>query len=71
LLTGGRRGVQRQQTLAAALDWSYDMLPSEEQRLLRRLAVFAGGFTLEAAEALAEGGPGDVDPLEEISTLVG
>jgi predicted ATPase/class 3 adenylate cyclase len=52
LLTGGRRRVQRQQTLAAALDWSHDLLNDAEQRLLRRLAVFAGGFTLEAAEAI-------------------
>ena len=42
LLTGGRRRVPRQQTLAASLDWSYDLLDGAERTLLRRLAVFAG-----------------------------
>jgi predicted ATPase/class 3 adenylate cyclase len=50
LLTGGRRRVQRQQTLQASLDWSYDLLGEDERRLLRRLAVFAGAFSLPAAE---------------------
>jgi predicted ATPase/DNA-binding SARP family transcriptional activator len=57
LLTGGSRtALSRQQTLRAALDWSYDLLTEREQALLRRLAVFAGGFTLEAAEAICVGG---------------
>src|SRR5205814_8216782 len=51
-LTGGRRRVQRQHTLQAALDWSYELLDPDEQRLLRTLAVFSGGFTLEAAEGI-------------------
>ena len=52
LLTGGSRVLQeRQQTLRALVDWSYELLRPEEQTLLRRLAVFAGGFDLEAAEA--------------------
>jgi len=55
LLTGGRRRIQRQQTLAAALDWSHDLLDEEERTLFRRLAVFAGGFSLEAAEAICTG----------------
>ena len=51
LLTGGTRtALPRQQTLRGAVDWSYDLLSEPEQVLLRRLAVFAGGFTLEAAE---------------------
>jgi hypothetical protein len=50
LLTGGRRRVQRQQTLQASLDWSYDILNETERLLLRRLAVFAGAFSLVAAE---------------------
>jgi predicted ATPase/class 3 adenylate cyclase len=50
LLTGGRRRVQRQQTLSAAIDWSYDLLSESEQRLFRRLAVFRGSFSLEALE---------------------
>ncbi|HWQ12101.1 MAG TPA: tetratricopeptide repeat protein, partial [Roseiflexaceae bacterium] len=56
LLTGGSRtALTRQQTLKATLDWSYDLLTDREQALLRRLAVFAGGFPLEAAEAIGAG----------------
>ena len=56
LLTGGpRTAVSRQQTLRAALDWSYDLLSEGEQRLLDRLSVFAGGCTLEAVEAVCSG----------------
>jgi class 3 adenylate cyclase len=51
LLTGGSRtALPRQQTLRAMIDWSYDLLTPKEQTLLRRLSVFAGGWTLEAAE---------------------
>jgi predicted ATPase len=51
LLTGGARtAMTRQQTLRATLAWSFDLLEADEQVLLRRLAVFAGGFGLEAAE---------------------
>ncbi len=54
LLTGGRRtAVPRQQTLQAMIDWSWDLLDDDDQRLLRRLAVFAGGWTLESAAAVA------------------
>ncbi len=54
LLTRGRRtALPRHQTLAATLDWSYDALSEAEQAALRRLSVFAGGFTLSAAEAVA------------------
>jgi len=56
LLTGGSRiALQRQQTLRAAMDWSHDLLTDQEQATLRRLAVFAGSFTLEAAEAVCRG----------------
>ena len=56
LLTGGARTVlPRQQTLRGALDWSYDLLSPKERALLRRLSVFAGGWTLEAAEAVCTG----------------
>ncbi|MDQ2808277.1 MAG: tetratricopeptide repeat protein, partial [Chloroflexota bacterium] len=55
LLTGGSRtALPRQQTLRALIDWSYDLLPSGERRLLRALSVFAGGFTAEAAAAVVE-----------------
>ncbi len=53
LLTGGARDLPaRQQTLRNTLDWSYDLLDPGEQQLFRRLAIFAGGVTLEAAEAV-------------------
>src|SRR5712692_11412 len=53
VLTGGARTLPlRHQTLRNALQWSYDLLDGEEQRLFRRLSVFAGGWTLEAVEAL-------------------
>jgi predicted ATPase len=57
LLAGGdRTALPRQQTLRASIDWSYDLLMEPERALLRRLAVFAGGWTLEAAEAVCAGG---------------
>jgi predicted ATPase/class 3 adenylate cyclase len=52
LAGGRRRAVQRHQTLRAAIDWSYELLSEEERRLLARLAVFAGGCTRRAAEAV-------------------
>jgi predicted ATPase/class 3 adenylate cyclase len=55
LLTGGSRtALPRQQTLRALIDWSYDLLSEPERALLRRLAAFAGGWTLEAAEAICD-----------------
>ena len=60
VLAGGRRrAVKRQQTLRATIDWSYDLLDESQRRLLARLAVFAGGCTREAAEAICAGGPID------------
>src|SRR5262249_14135197 len=50
LLTGGRRRVQRQQTLSAAIEWSHDLLTDGEKTLFRRLAVFRGSFSLRAVE---------------------
>ena len=56
LLTGGARtALPRQQTLRALIDWSYDILSENERLLLRRLSVFAGGWTLEAAEEVCVG----------------
>jgi predicted ATPase/DNA-binding SARP family transcriptional activator len=53
LLTGGSRAVlPRQQTLKATIDWSYNLLSQKERLLLQRMSVFAGGWTLEAAEAV-------------------
>lgn len=60
LLTGGWRDVPaRQQTLRAAIAWSYTLLSAEEQRVFRCLAVFAGGFDLEAAAAVTEPAAGE------------
>jgi predicted ATPase/DNA-binding winged helix-turn-helix (wHTH) protein len=53
LTSGTRTALPRQQTLRATLDWSYDLLTDGERAVLRRLAVFAGGFTLEAAASVA------------------
>jgi non-specific serine/threonine protein kinase len=58
LLTAGRRAAPpRQQTLRASLDWSYELLTAPERALFRRLAVFAGGWTLAAAEDVCAGAP--------------
>jgi predicted ATPase/class 3 adenylate cyclase len=71
LLTGGRRGaVPRQQTLQALIDWSWDLLSETDRSLLRRLAVFAGGFTLEAAAAVTRRGE-DPDAGQLPDTLDG
>ena len=56
LLTAGTRtAMPRHQTLQGVLDWSYELLSENERALLRRLSVFAGGFSLEAAEAICAG----------------
>jgi len=72
LLAGGRRRIQRQQTLGATLDWSYDLLGEPERVMLRRLAVFAGGFTLEAVESIAGGdGIAEGAGVDLLGALVG
>jgi predicted ATPase/class 3 adenylate cyclase/DNA-binding CsgD family transcriptional regulator len=69
LLTGGARTVMaRQQTLAASVDWSHELLTDDEQRVFRRLAVFAGWFSLEAAEAVAAT-VGDLEPFDVFDLL--
>jgi predicted ATPase/class 3 adenylate cyclase len=71
LLTGGRRtALPRQQTLQALIDWSWNLLDEKEHFLLRRLSVFYGGWTLEAAQAVAGFNPLDefdvFDALEQL-----
>lgn len=56
LTGGGRTALPRQKTLQASIEWSYDLLTEPEKTILRRLAVFAGGFSLDAAEAVCSGG---------------
>jgi predicted ATPase len=72
LLTHGDADLpERQQTLRATLAWSYDLLGSGEQQLYRRLAVFAGGWTLEAAEGVCGGGGLPTDEvLDRLQVLV-
>ncbi len=72
LLTGGSRAaLPRQQTLEAAVDWSYQLLGQEERLLFERLSVFRGGFSLEAVEGICAGGPIDaLDVLDLLSALV-
>jgi len=72
LLTGGSRtALPRQQTLRALIDWSYDLLSDSEKILFRRLAVFVGGWTLEAAEAVCAGdGVETYEVLDLLTQLV-
>jgi predicted ATPase len=55
LTAGNRTAVPRQRTLSGALDWSHDLLSEPERALFRRLSAFAGGWTLQAAEAIGSG----------------
>ena len=59
----------RHQALRAAIGWSYDLLPAEEQALFRRLGVFAGGWTLAAAEAVADAAALEIDALGGLAAL--
>jgi len=69
LLRGERDADPRQQTLRATIEWSYDLLAAEEQRLFRRLAVFAGGCTYEAEEEIAGADPDTLQSLLDKSLL--
>jgi tetratricopeptide (TPR) repeat protein len=72
LLTGGsRNAMPRQQTLQAAVDWSFGLLSQPEREALRRLSVFAGGFELEAAEVICAAGSVDAfDAADLLGSLV-
>lgn len=69
LTSGSRIAPSRQQTLRATLDWSYDLLSAQEQILLQRLSVFAGGFTLEAVEGICAEAP--LSPRTILDVLTG
>jgi predicted ATPase len=71
LTAGSRTAIPRHQALRATMDWSYDLLTEPEQIMFRRLSVFVGGFTLEAAEAVcAQGGLRREDILDLLGRLV-
>jgi predicted ATPase/class 3 adenylate cyclase len=72
LLTGGRRtALPRQQTLQALIDWSWNLLDEQEQTLLRRLSVFSGGWTLDAAQAVASDNDfGEFDIIDLLDQLI-
>ena len=70
LLMGGAQNLpERQQTLRGTIAWSHDLLSEEERMLFRRLAVFAGGWSLQAAKVIANG-EGGLDVFEELTSLV-
>ena len=68
LTAGSRTALPRHQTLHALIDWSHDLLLEPERVLLRRLAVFAGGCTLEAAEAICSGEAVEADAVLDLMT---
>ncbi len=71
LTEGSRTTLPRHQTLKATIDWSYELLSEQEQVLLRRLSVFAGGWTLEAGEAICAGeGLEGLEVLDLLTHLV-
>ena len=72
LLTGGSRtALPRQQTLRAMLDWSYDLVSENERTVFRRLSVFAGGFSLEAAQRVSSHAEiADWDVIDLVASLV-
>ncbi|WP_331445066.1 BTAD domain-containing putative transcriptional regulator [Streptomyces xanthochromogenes] len=69
LTTGSRTVLPRQQTLRAVVDWSWDLLDEAERNVLRRASVFAGGWDLDAAQAVC-GGPDELAALVEKSLVV-
>ena len=69
LLTGARRGLERHQTLRHAVQWSYDLLDPDEKLLLSRISVFAGGFDLAGAAAVA-GSDDEYATLDVLDALV-
>jgi predicted ATPase len=71
LTRGSRTALPRHQTMRAAFDWSYDLLAEDEQRCFRRLAVFAGGFTADAAGSVCAIGDQVDDIAKSLGSLIG
>lgn len=71
LNSGGRTEIAHHRTLRATMDWSYELLMDEERTLLRRLSVFAGGFTLDAAEAVGAGEGIERDEVLDLALVPG
>jgi predicted ATPase/class 3 adenylate cyclase len=69
LIGGSRTALPRQQTMRALIDWSYDLLSAKEQKLFRRLAIFAGGWTLETASAVCVDEQTEDDAIESWEVL--
>jgi predicted ATPase/class 3 adenylate cyclase len=69
LTEGSRDAPERQRTLRATIEWSYDLLDEGSRRLLARLAVFAGGFPVEAAESVCDADVSELSALVELSLL--
>lgn len=71
VLRGGARDLPpRQQTLEAAISWSYDLLSGEEKRLLAQLTVFSGSWAMEAVEALCEADGGELEAMDGMAALL-
>ena len=70
LTAGSRTALPRHQTLSALIDWSYDLLSPQEQRLFDRLSIFAGSFDLEAVEAVCAGSRDELDIPDLLIALV-
>lgn len=71
VLTGGdRSALPRHQTLRATIDWSFELLDEQARMLFRRLSIFAGGWTLEAAAAVCAASSDDWEVLESLGSLV-
>jgi len=70
LTAGSRTMLPRQQTLRATVDWSYELLDSSERQLFNRLSVFAGGWTLDACEAICAGGGVEAEVFDLLAHLV-
>ncbi len=70
LLVGGGRALSRQRTLMTVIQWSYDHLDADQQRLLRQLSVFSGGWTLAGATAVGGEGRHELQVLDSLSNLI-